>query len=201
MVKQRTAIYRSEALRRYMTRHEKQVFPKLIAPRTFLFLWVIVVLLFIGGLCALFADIPIYAPALAVVVETDAVPPQTTKEVRVVLLLSPEYINKVEANQRVFLRMNGVNDLLSGQISRIEPRIASAGDVRSRFALSGNAANRVNDATTVAFIPTGVLPGARDAASYVGASGEAQVEIGTRRLISFLPFVGRFFESGSKMSV
>jgi hypothetical protein len=200
MVNQRTAIYRSEALRRYMTRHEKSVFPKLIAPRTFLYLWLIVGLLFIGGLCALFADIPIYAPALAVVVEADKDQTQNAKEVRVVLLLSPEYLTKVEVNQRVFLRMNRGDALISSQISNIEPRVVSAGDARSRFALSGNAANRVNDATAVALIPAGVLPGARDAASYVGTSGEAQVEIGRRRLISFLPFVGRFFESGSRMS-
>lgn len=200
MVNQRAAIFRSEALRRYMSRHEKTVFPKLIAPRTFIYLWLIVGLLFIGGLCALFADIPIYASALAVVVEGDKDHAQNAKEVRVVLLLSPEFLTKLEVNQRVFSRLNRVDALVSSQISDIEPRIVSASDARSRFALSGNAATKVNESTVVAFVPMGVLPGGMDASSYVGTSGEAQVEIGRRRLISFLPLVGRFFASRSKMS-
>jgi hypothetical protein len=193
MTNQRIAIFRSEALKRYMSRHEKAVFPKLIRPRTFLYLWLIVGLLFIGGLCALFADIPVYASAVAVVVEADKGQEQNSHDVNVVLLLSPEYLSKVEVNQRVFLRLSRFDGLLSSHISNIEPRIVSAGDARSRFALSGNAANKVNDASAVAFIPTSVLPRERDAASYVGTSGEAQIEIGSRRLISFLPVVGRFF--------
>ena len=200
MMNQRTAIFRSEALRRYMSRHEKTVFPKLIAPRTFLYLWLIVGLLFLGALCALFADIPVYAPALAVVVEADKGQAQNGKEVSVVLLLSPEYLSKVEVNQRVFFRLPRFDTLLSSQISNIEPRIVSADDARSRFAPSGNAANRVNDASAVAFISMAVLPREIDAASYVGTSGDAQVEIGSRRLISFLPLVGRFFGSRSRTS-
>lgn len=193
MTNERTAIFRSEALRRYMSRHDKAVFPKLIAPRTFLYLWIIISLLFIGGLCALFANIPVYVSALAVVVEADKGQQQDLKDVSVVLLLSPEYLSKVEVNQRVFLRLPRFDRPLSTQISNIEPRIVSAADARSRFALSGNAANKVNDASAVAFIPTTVLPRERDTASYVGTSGEAQVEIGSRRLISFVPVVGKFF--------
>src|SRR5438034_3069399 len=139
MLNEKTAIFRSEAVKRYMTRHEKTIFPKLVAPRTFIYLWVIVGFLVIAGLCALFADIPIYAPALAVVVEGNRNQAPDSKEVRIVLLLSPGYLPELEVNQQVFFRMNRIDAPLNRQISDIEPRIISASAARSRFALSGNA--------------------------------------------------------------
>jgi hypothetical protein len=197
MVNQKANIFRSQALQRYMNRHEKTVFPKLIAPSTFIYLWLIVGLLSIGGLCALFADIPIYASALAVVVEGNGNNEQGSKEVRVVLILSPEYLTQLDVNQRVFFRMNKVDALVSRRISDIEPRILSASALHSRFALNGTAATKVNESAVVAFIPFGPLPVGMDASSYLGTSYEAQVEIGRRRLISFLPLVGRFFKRRS----
>ena len=194
MVNQKANIFRSQALQRYMNRHEKTVFPKLIAPRTFIYLWLIVGLLFIGGLCALFAEMPIYASALAVVVEGDANRAEASQEVRVVLLLSPEHLAQLEVNQRVFFRMNRVDALVSRQISGLEPRVLSASAVRSRFALSGEVVSKVNESAVVAFIPLGPLPGGAEASSYVGTSYEAQVEIGRRRLVSLLPLVGRLFD-------
>jgi hypothetical protein len=197
MLNQRVNVFRSQALQRYMNRHEKAVFPKLIAPRTFIYLWLIVGLLFIAGLCALFADIPLYAPALAVVVEGDKNQEQESKEIQIVLLLSPDYLPQLDVNQTVFFRMNNGGALAREHINRLEPRILSASAVRSRFALSGNAATRVNESAVVAFIPLGPLPSGMEAASYLGTSYEAQVEIGHRRLISLLPLVGRFFERHS----
>ena len=194
MLNEKVNIFRSQALERYMNRHEKTIFPKLIAPRTFVYLWLIVGLLSIGGLCALFADMPVYASALAVVVEGEGNHAQASKEVRVVLFLSPDHFSQLEVNQTVFFRLNRVDPLVSRQISDIETRIVSANDLRSRFALSGDVATKVNEPAVVAFIPLGSLPGGREASSYLGTTYEAQVEIGRRRLVSLLPLVGRLFE-------
>ena len=197
MVKEKASVFRSQALERYMNRHEKSTFSKLLAPKTFLYLWLILGLLFIGGLCVLLADIPMYAPAIAVVVEGDGTLEPDSREVKVVLLLSPEYLTQLKVNQSVFFRMGRVHSLVNRRISVVEPRISNAAAIRNRFALTGDSASKVNHSTVVAFIPLEPLPNGMEASSYLGTSYEAQVEIGHRRLGSFLPVVGRFFASRS----
>lgn len=193
MLNEKSAIFRSEALRRYMSRNEKTIFPKNIAPRTFVFLWLVVGLLLCVGLCALFADIPMYASARALVVEENRNQEPDSQEIKVVLLLSPEYRSQLAVNQRVFFRLDRVGAQVSRQISYVEPGIFSASAVRSRFALTGDATSKVNESAVIAFIPLGPLPSGSEASSYLGTSYDAQVEIGHRRLVSLFPLVGKFF--------
>ena len=42
-------IFRTEAVRRYIQNHEEAVLPQLICPRTFLYLWILLGLLLVGG--------------------------------------------------------------------------------------------------------------------------------------------------------
>ncbi|MGB9181377.1 MAG: hypothetical protein WCB68_19255 [Pyrinomonadaceae bacterium] len=197
MMEHKATIFRKEAWQRYMTRNEKAIFPKLVAPRTFIYLWLILTLLSIGGLFALFADIPIYAPALAVVVQETGSQEQDSKEARVALFVAPEYLSQLNVHQRVFFKMNRGDELVSRQIVAIEPHVLSPSAAQKRFALGGNAAAKINESAAVAFVPLEQLPGGTDAASYLGTTYDARVEIGTQRLVQFLPLIGRFFDTRS----
>jgi len=196
MLNKKVSIFRSEALKRYMSRNEKTIFPKIIAPRTFLYLWLILALLLVAALCALLADIPVYASALALVVE-DGNRKQNSSEVKIALLLPPENLPQLQVNQTVFFRRDKVGPLVSRQINDVEPAILSPSAIRSRFGLSGDAATKVDESSVVAFISLEPLPHGMEASSYLGTSYNAQVEIGHRRLASFLPVVGRLFSGRS----
>jgi hypothetical protein len=43
------SIFRAEAVRRYIQNHEEAVLPRLICPRTFLYLWILLGLLLAAG--------------------------------------------------------------------------------------------------------------------------------------------------------
>ena len=43
------AIFRAEAVQRYIQKHEEAVLPRLICPRTFLYLWILLGLLLVAG--------------------------------------------------------------------------------------------------------------------------------------------------------
>jgi len=190
----RAKIFRKGAWERHLTRNEKAVFPKLVAPRTFAYLWLILALLSVGGMCALFAEVPVYAPALAVVVQGEAggVAPDGG-EALVALFVAPEYLPQLGVHQRVFFETRGGGGPLSRQIVAVEPRPLSPSAAQRRFALPANAAAKINGPAAVAFAPLGQPPGGADAASYLGTTYNARVEIGTQRLIQFLPLVGRLF--------
>ncbi|MBV9211983.1 MAG: hypothetical protein JOZ52_15175, partial [Acidobacteria bacterium] len=63
-----------------------------------------------------------------------------------------------------------------------------------RFALTeGVAAMVANEPSAVALAQLESPPPALSTDAYAGSTGRAEVETGTRRVISLLPLVGRFF--------
>ncbi len=47
------SIFRAEAVQRYIQNHEEAVLPRLICPRTFLYLWILLGLLLVAGCFAI----------------------------------------------------------------------------------------------------------------------------------------------------
>jgi len=78
-MRSRQSIFRADALRRHMGRNDKSVFPKLVRPRTFASLWVLLGLLVASGLLLWHAVIPFYTPAIALVVERNGSQPVAPK--------------------------------------------------------------------------------------------------------------------------
>lgn len=79
----RRSIFRNDAVRRYVESREKSVLPRLVSPRTFIYLWFLLGLLGMSSIVAWFARVPMYASGSAIVVRWKS------KKTLLKILLSP----------------------------------------------------------------------------------------------------------------
>ena len=186
-------IYRAEAIRRYMQSREEPVFPRLVSPRTFAYLWVLLGLIVISGFAAWFAQVPVYASGLAVVVDRGSV----TQDVRIqdvailVAFLPPG--QHLQAGQNLSLQFEATGERLSRAILVVEPEVVSPAVAQRRFALEDGAALAITQPATVAIARFEPTPTGLPAHTYIGSTYHVEVIVGSRRLISFLPLMGQWF--------
>ncbi len=192
------SIFRVEAVRRYAQHRETAVLPRFISPRTFLGLWVLTGLLAVSGGLACFAQVPVYASGSAIVVDA-----QNSKlrgvpdDVVVMAFLPPEYRSHLEVGQQLFLHFSPTGERLRRSIIAVEPEIYSPVAAQRRFGLAPGAALAVAHPAAVALAQLEPLPAGAPASAYLGSIGRVDVEVGSRRIISLLPFVDQFVGSRS----
>lgn len=185
------SIFRAAAVRRYMQGREESVFPRLVSPRTFAYLWILLGLLVGSGLVAWFAQVPVYASGQAIVADQDDGFRYTDDEVVLVAFLPPEYCPQV--GQNLLLQFDATGERLSREIIAIEPRISSPNAARERFGLEGNTALAITRPAIVVIARFEPLPTDLPTLAYVGSVYRVDVKIRSRRVISLLPLIGQLF--------
>jgi hypothetical protein len=193
------SIFRARAYERYLNARERAVLPRLVAPRTFLYCWALLALL-IGGLVVLWtAQVPVYAEALAVVVQGTPEGRYTREPMALVAFFSAHDQARIHAGQTAFISYQKFDDQLTQPLLQVEPRVSSPAEIGERFGLA-NVGLIVHEPVVV-----GVLrfdhthhgaAGTPDLehSRYVGAIGQVMVPVAKRRLLSFIPLVGSLFE-------
>ncbi len=179
-------IFRREAMWHLLHGQEKSVLPRFIRPRTFLCLWILLGLLLLAGVLAWAARVPINASGIAVVTEFEG-------KVSLDILVPAETVEKLSFGQTVWIRWPGAREPVRTRLTLVESGIHSPAEVRQRFGLTSEA---VAGAVIIAMAdPEGVLPATRDlpAEIHLGSTVPVEVEIGSRRALSLLPFVGEMF--------
>jgi len=195
MTNSKSSIFRSQALDRYFGNKDRSVYPKLVSPRIFLLLWVFLGLIAAGGLLALIAEIPINVPALAVVIAPNGGNESDEAGTLVAILFSPRNLSEVRAGQRVFINCNQERSPLISRILDVEAGVISPKAAEDQFALGQSTASKLNESKAVAFSQWERASDGALSASYVGSSYDARIEIGSRRAISLIPVIGRFFRT------
>ena len=188
------SVFRPEALQQYIASREEAVLPKLISPRAFILLWTLITLLFAGGVLGWLASVPVYAEGLAVAVEGKDRRQENGDDLLMVIFLPPDKLSQLKMGQRVFFNLNDEATTTSGSIFEVETRIFSPKAAQEYFALSASAAAKIDGARAVVFTRLDAGASSLPASSSIGASQKAWVEIGSRRVISMLPFIGRMFD-------
>jgi len=198
-VGQRT-IFRVEALRRYAQGEDKAVPLQFTSPRIIRFLWVLIGLLLGGGVLLWLMRVPVYTSGVAVPIST--VYPSANATVSnwnpnddplVAVFLPSNSLSKLHVGQRVFWKFSKTNLRVSRYVLEVSLEIKSPYELQQKFALRGQAAAAIDQPVVVAFAKLEPVPNALPASVYLGTVFHADVEVGTRRVISFLPLVGRFF--------
>jgi hypothetical protein len=183
------SIFRVEAVRRYAQHRETAVLPRFVSPRTFRCLWVLTGLLAVGGGLASFAQVPVYASGSAIVVDARNNKLQGMPDDVVVALLPPEHHSHFEVGQQLFLHFPPTAERLRRSIIAVELEIYSPVAAQRRFGLAPGAALAVAHPAAVALAQLEPLPAGAPASAYLGSIGRVDVEVGSRRIISLLPFV------------
>ena len=192
----RRSIFREDAVRRYVTGQKKTVLPRLVSPRTFTYLWVLLSVLGASSAIAWFTRIPVYASGSAVVV-------RWRERIVVAAFLPPQSLSRLQTAQNVVLRLDelGVGGLGVGEtpyqnesrrpILEVQPNILSPDAIQHQFALSPSVAQQINQPAIVVITPLEPIASGLPASAYLGSVGRVEAEVGTRRLISFLPLIGQ----------
>jgi len=185
MAHSKVSIFRVKALQRYLTRRDETVFPKLVPPRVFFFLWIMFSLLIIGCVLVVLAEVPVYVPAVAVVMETKSLNNGNSGAAIMAVFLPAEKLSKLRAGQKVLVKLNKSGELMIRPIFAVEPRIVSPKTFQNYFALSSGVAVKINEAKAIAFVTFQPASNQISVTNYIGSFYEAEVEIGSCRLISF----------------
>ncbi len=189
-------IFRVEALRRYAEGRERPVLPQFTSPRTMLLLWVLLSLLLLSGLVLMMIRVPVYATGLAVVPARDALDQKKAGAAggaTMVVFVPERNLPDLRIGQKVRWSFDQTSGRVATSILAIEPEVDSPADLQKRFGFSGTAAAYINGPMAVAFAHLEPAPGDRSIDKYAGSVYRVDVEIGRRRVISFLPVLGRLF--------
>ena len=162
------------------------VLPRFIAPPAPLCLWLLLGCLFTVSVLAWLAHVPVYRNGIATVVNSN--------EELIVAFFPPESKSEMRAGQNLSLKLDPAGPPSVRTIAAIEPTILSPAEARKKFNLHDATARIYQSPAAIVIArlekPSETLP----ASAYEGIVVEAQVEIGSQRLVTLLPVVGRLFE-------
>lgn len=194
------SIFRANAVQDYLGGRRAAVLPRFISPSHLAFLWVAFGLLAaIGGGSLYFVKIPIFATGSAIVSPRADGEGAARRDPQVVVLLPPEHLVSLRAGQETRLQSSSRNgepgERLSASIVRVEPKVVDPDAARERF-LPGAATGPLTGPVAVALARVEPWSDVPPASLREGTAYDADVEIESRRVVSLLPIVGRWFGGG-----
>jgi hypothetical protein len=145
-------------------------------------------LLLIATLGAWLAQAPAYVMGSGVILDAQASMQQGNSETTAVIFLPETSSLHLRAGLPMLMQIGTAGPQLSSTIAAVEPGVMSPEQARKQYALNGNLALVITEPSIVVTVKLGPdIPAQMYAGSIVGA----QVQVGTRRVLSLLPFVGR----------
>ncbi len=167
-----------------MQRQEKDILPRLVSPRIFAYLWILLSLLMFGGLLAWWTEIPTFVAGSGVILMQKPSSTSGNGQEVVLLFLPATYVSQVHVGQPVQLQIDSSGPQFSSAISHVESGIISPSDARKQYALDG----AISQTLTQPSIAVTVQPiKALTAHRYTGSLVNAQVQVGSYRVLSLLP--------------
>ena len=178
-------IFRPDAVRRYTQPPETIFLPRRVAMRTIVVVWIAFGLLLVGTVAIWIARVPIYLSGEAIIVDQgNARQPKPV----LVAFLPPAAHTQLARGQ--LLLMQGDARLMYSRhtIMVVEPEIISPDMAQRRYAPGSHPP--ITQPAAVAIAPLAPRPG-DVAVRATEVHYPVKVVVGTRRLISFLPFFHR----------
>lgn len=182
------SLFRTSATERYVQNREAVVLPRLIYPSTLVFLWLFFALLVVVGWITWSTRFPIFDSGLAVVVK-----PPKSDEMIFVALFSPIHLSRLKVGKAMFLTSDGAEERIRRNITAVEQNVLSPTAIVQQFDMGLGAAANVGQPAAVATARFELPTNTSDASSYLGSVYQAKVEVGSSRIVSLLPVIGRFF--------
>lgn len=173
-------LFRQEALRHFMEGREPSVLPRFIRPRTFACLWILLALTLLAGLLVWTAMVPVYTSGLAIAREDQG-------QLRMFVLVPANALAQLNVGQSVLIHWPGLREPVRTQITSVDALPQSPAAARDRFGLSSESVPAaVAVATADADVAWQSLDRNLTATLHSGTTARAEVETGSRRLISLV---------------
>ena len=180
------SIFRIEAVRRNSRGGREAILPQFNSPRIIWLLWTLIGLALAGGLLLWLMRIPIYTTAIAIPL------PNGSHEPLMAVLVPARDANKVRVGQRVFWSFTKTGQRVNSTVIEVKQEARSPDSLQGELNLRGQAAISITEPVVIALVNLGPVPDNLPASAYAGSVYRAEVEVGTRRVISLLPVFGRF---------
>ncbi len=174
-------IFRESAIQHYIKNREKDVLLRILPLPMAVFLWVLLSILFMAGLFAWSERIPTYVSGAGIVQKSD-----TGNSSTAMVFLPTGPSTTVHVGEPVRVQIGSLQ--VQGKVIKVETAIMSPAQARTQFQLQGNMAYLVTQPSLVALVGFNTtIP----ASIYAGSLLNAQVEVGSQRILSQLPWIGQ----------
>jgi len=166
------SIFRKEAVEKYLQNREKTILPRFVAPPVFLFCWCLLAIFLCIGLLTWFGEVPVYVAGEGVVLSSG-----DSAGARALIFVPYSSALQLHAGQRVQLQFAGQASQLTSTVQTADRTRLSPQEVRQRYQFV------ISQPSVAITVDLGSRFSAR---VYAGSVVLAQVEVGSRRLLSLL---------------
>jgi len=175
-------IFRKEAVEKYAQGRDKNVLPQFVLPPVFVFLWCLLALFISAGVNAWLGQVPVYTAGVGVVLDPSSSGSTANGEMTAVIFIPYSPSLHLQVGQPVTIHIGQTGPQINSAIGAVDSQILSPSQVRKQFALS------ITDPSVAA---TAVV-GSSNLSLYSGSLIQAQIEVGSHRLLSLFPGLGAF---------
>jgi hypothetical protein len=182
-------IFRQNAVKHYMQSREKDTLPRFISLPIALFLWALLGLLLVVGLLAWYEQIPTYATGRGAVLSPGYMSHYTQQGAVAAAFFAVDQAKHLHVGQSVAVSFTSSPDSsLKGTVLAVNAAVSPDSALR-QYGLSSTAALSITQPSIVVIIRLDVA----SPSLYAGSTLTANVQVGSRRIISLLPGIGSFW--------
>lgn len=189
MAVSKRSIFRGKALEQYAASRQKEVLPRLVSPPVFVFFWVLLGLLIVGGILAWLTQVPTYVTGSGAVLDQGLIQgKQASGEAVAIIFLPTTHPMHMQAGQLILLHIGSSATQLTYKVNGVDPGVISPSDARRRYGLDSATAQVISGPSIVLSVNLGPM---FPAYQYAGSIVSAQVQAGSQRVLSLLPVLGQ----------
>jgi len=187
------SIFRKEAIEEYIHEQENKVLLKFVSPRLFLCLWVILGLLSGLGVWLCFAEVPLFVSGQGMIVDQDKMNACQGEMLCIIAFFPPDIQSRLFAGKKLMIKQKNQREWLDQPIVILESEVLSPAEIRKRYHEQADGMPLPDQPSAVAICR--LDPDMHTMHSDLAIEGafEVRIDVGTRRLGSFLPVLDRFF--------
>lgn len=180
-------IFRGKALEQYALSRERTILPRLVAPPVFAFLWVLLAILVVAGIAAWLGTIPVFATGNGVIITQHVEATPAKDEPVAIIFLSTTVTANLHTGLPVLVQVGESGPQYNGVVNAVEPGVLSPEAIREKYSVG------VLEPSRVILVNLG---NALSSNTYAGTLISAQVQTGSRRLLSLFPVFDTLLKDG-----
>lgn len=167
-----------------MQRQDGHVVLRLVSPRMFLSLWLLLLLAVGGGVLTWTIQMPVMIQGKGLIVQRKAADGKTLREGSVLLLFPPNQRASLKVGQPVSVTIPSAGIAFHSSIQTIEAGVMSPAEIGAQFDSQLPLAMTIAGPAVVAVAPVEPMSALQ---TYLGSQCQVQVQIGSRSVLSLLP--------------
>lgn len=184
--------FRVKAVQHYAQSREKMVVPKFISLGVVPYFWILICLLMAGLVATWVIEIPIYTPALGLVIDGNRFP-EVGDQVALVVFVPSESHPALHEGQDVLIQFVQDGGRISRTVAAILPEVYSPAMTRQRFDLPEDLVALIDRPMHIAIVRVEPIPGSFLLPADADSVYRVDLRVDSLRLITLLPGVGSLF--------